>query len=92
MQVVLRHIQIRMTDHALDRGEVNAQRLHLTDISMAAGMRRQHAHFRDRSDIFLELVPVMLGIKGLLAARGLKDVLVLSAAKPDNHAAQTLRD
>ena len=76
MQIMFRHIQIGMTDHTLDRGEVNAQRLHLTDISVAAGMRCQHADSRDCGDVFLELVPVMFGIEGLLATRGLKDVLV----------------
>ncbi len=34
MQVVLRHIQIRVTDHALDRGEIHTQRLRLTDINL----------------------------------------------------------
>ena len=55
MQVVLCHIQVRMTDHALDRSEVNAQRLHLTDISMAAGMRRQHTDSRDAPTYSLNL-------------------------------------
>jgi hypothetical protein len=36
---VLRHIQIRVTDHALDRRQVDPQRLHLADIGVAAGMR-----------------------------------------------------
>ena len=39
MQIMLRHIQVSMTHHALDRGEVNTQRLHLADKGMAAGVR-----------------------------------------------------
>ena len=59
MQIMFSHIQIGMTHHALDRGEVHTQRLHLADKGMAAGVRRQHTHLRDCSDIFLELVPVV---------------------------------
>ena len=41
MQIVLRHVQIRVAHHALDRRQVHAQRLHLTDIGVPARMRRQ---------------------------------------------------
>ena len=61
MQVVLRHVQVRVTDHALDRRQVNPQRLHLADIGVAAGMRRQLTHTLDGSHILLELVPVVYG-------------------------------
>ena len=73
MQVVLRHIQVRMTDHALDRRQVDPQRLHLADIGVAAGMRRQLTHILDGSHILLELVPVVLGVEGLLSVRRLED-------------------
>lgn len=43
VQIVLRHIQIRVPDHALDRGHVYTQRLHLRDVGVPAGMWRQLA-------------------------------------------------
>ena len=49
VQIVLCHIQVRMTHHALDRGEVYAQCLHLRNIGMSAGMRRQFADAFDRA-------------------------------------------
>ena len=36
MKVMLRHIQVRMADNALDRRQVNAQRLHLAYVGMSA--------------------------------------------------------
>jgi len=43
---------------------------------MAAGVRRQDTYLRDHSDIFLELVPVVLGIK----ATGLRQTSSFASA------------
>ena len=49
VQIVLRHIQNRVSDRALDRGEVYAQCLHLRNVGVPAGMRRQLADSFDRA-------------------------------------------
>ena len=66
MQIVLGHIQIRVADQTLDDRKVHPERLHLRDVGVAAGMGRKGTDTVDFSDVFLELLPVVLGIKGLL--------------------------
>ncbi len=79
MQIVLRHIQIRVPDHALDRGQVYAQCLHLRDIGVPAGMGRQLADSFDRAYLLLECIPVVFGVEGLFLAGRLQDVLLVCA-------------
>lgn len=42
VEVMLGHVDVRVTDDALDRSEVNTQGLYLADVGMPAGMGCQH--------------------------------------------------
>ena len=77
MQIVLRHVQIRVTHHALDRRQVHAQRLKLTHIGVSAGMRRQNTDSLNVGDILLEFVPIVFGVEGLFFVWRLEDVGIL---------------
>ena len=63
MQIMLRHVQVRVPHHALDGCQLNAQSLHLRHVGMPAGMRRHHTNVTQGLDIVLELFPVVFGVK-----------------------------
>ena len=87
MQVVLRHIQIRVANHTRNGCQIHTQRLHLADIGVTAGVRRQHSNAIQIFKIAFELVPVVLGVEGLLPEGRLKDIFVLRVAEIDDHSA-----
>lgn len=78
MQIMLCHIQIRMTNHTLDCSQVNTKRLHLAHIGMSTGMWCQHADITNNLDIILELIAIFLWIEGLLFFGRLDDKFVVS--------------
>ena len=69
MQVMLRHVQIRVPHHTLDGRQIHTQRLHLADVGVSAGVRRQHPNVTQIFKIAFEYSPVVFGIEGLLPQR-----------------------
>ena len=57
MEIMLRHIDVCMTDNALDGGEIHAQSLKLTDIGMSTTVGSQNANSFNFAYGSLELVP-----------------------------------
>ena len=48
MEIMLRHVHVRVAYDALDGSQIHTQRLHLADVGVAAAVRRQYpdaAHF-----------------------------------------------
>ena len=81
MQVMLRHIQIRVANHTLNGRQIHTQRLHLADVGVAAGVRRQHPNAIQIFKIAFELVPVVLGVKRLFPLWRLEDVWMTSVTR-----------
>ena len=65
VQIVLRHVQIGMSNDALDCRKIDPESLHLGNIRMAAGMRRQYTNTVNRCQSGLDFFPVMFRIEGL---------------------------
>ena len=73
MEIMLGHINIRMAHNALNRGQIHSQRLHLADVCVSAGMRRQHPNIGDTLQICLEGVAEIRWIAGLIYLPHLPD-------------------
>lgn len=65
MEIMLGHVDIRMAHNALNRGQIHPQRLHLADVCVSAGMRRQHPNIGDAIQICLEGIAEIRWITGL---------------------------
>ena len=59
MQIMLRHVQIRIPHHALDGREIHAQGLHLRHVGVTAGMGRQFPDAVKGTYILLEFIPLV---------------------------------
>lgn len=65
VQVVLGHVDVRMTDDALDGRQIHAESLHLRHVGVSAGMGRQHPHTGDLGQSLFEVVAESGGLQGL---------------------------
>ena len=92
VEVMLRHIHIGVAHNALDGGEINAQCLHLRDVSMSAGMRRKEWDFRDGFQRLAELIAEVRGIAGVVLLPLLPDKLLLRLPQSHGTPSQTLGD
>lgn len=65
MEIMLGHVDIRMAHNALNRGQIHSQRLHLADVCVSAGMRRQHPNVGNAIQIRLEGIAKIRWVAGL---------------------------
>ena len=92
VEVMLCHIHIGVTHNALDGGEIHTQCLHLRDVSMAAGVRREGWNFRDGFQCLAELIAEVRGIAGIVLLPFLPDKLLLRLPQSHSTPSQTLRN
>ena len=92
VEVMLRHIHIGVAHNALDGGEIHTQCLHLRDVSMSAGMRREGWNFRNGFQCLAELVTEVRGIAGVVLLPFLPDELLLRLTQSHGTPSQTLRN
>lgn len=65
MEIVLRHVHVRVAHDALDRCQVHPQRLHLAYVGVAAAVRRQNPDAAHLLQSLLEVAAEGLGIDDL---------------------------
>lgn len=91
VQVVLGHVDVRMTDDALDGRQIHAESLHLRHVGVSAGMGRQQSYLRDGLQCLAELIPEVGGVAGLIHLAGFPDKLLIRVPQGNCAVAQAFR-
>ena len=90
VEVMLRHVHIGVAHNALDGGKIHTQCLHLRDVSMSAGMRREGWDFRDGFQRLAELIAEVRGIARVVLLPLLPYKLLLRLPQSYGAPSQTL--
>ena len=83
MEIMLGHVDIGVSDDALDRGQVYAQGLHLGHIGVTAAVRCQNPDPVDFSDGFLEFLQEVIRITGLILHFGFLEEFLVGLTELD---------
>ena len=90
VEVMLRHVHIGVAHNALDGGKIHTQCLHLRDVSMSAGMRREGWNLRDGFQCLAELITEVRRIAGVVLLPFLPDELLIRLPQSHGTPSQTL--